>query len=44
MKAIANMKETIANYKAMDSKDKTNFWKETLLNNAPQGDRPLNNP
>ena len=34
MKAIANMKETIANYKAMDSKDKKTFWKETLLNNA----------
>ena len=34
MKAIANMKQNIANYKAMDSKDKTTFWKETLLNNA----------
>lgn len=34
MKAIANMKENIANYKAMDSKDKKTFWKETLLNNA----------
>ena len=34
MKAIANMKNTIANYKAMDSKDKSTFWKETLLNNA----------
>lgn len=34
MKAIANLKETIANYKAMDSKDKSTFWKETLLNNA----------
>ena len=34
MKAIANMKNTIANYKAMDSKDKSTFWKEALLNNA----------
>ena len=34
MKAIANMKNTIANYKAKDSKDKSTFWKETLLNNA----------
>ena len=34
MKAIANMKNTIANYKTMDSKDKSTFWKEALLNNA----------
>ena len=34
MKAIANMKNTIANYKTMDSKDKKTFWKEALLNNA----------
>ncbi len=34
MKVIANMKESYAGYKAMDSKDKKTFWKETLLNNA----------
>lgn len=34
MKAIANMKNRVAEYKAMDSKDKKTFWKETLLNNA----------
>ena len=31
---IANMKERFAEYKALDSKDKTTFWKETLINNA----------
>ena len=33
MKAITNMKESYANFQAMDSKDKNNFIKETLLNN-----------
>ncbi len=34
MKAIANLKTRYANYQALDSKDKTTYWKESLLNNA----------
>lgn len=34
MKAISNIKTRYANYQALDSKDKTTFWKESLLNNA----------
>lgn len=34
MKAIANIKQNIANYKSLDSRDKGTFWKEGLINNA----------
>lgn len=34
MKAISNMKTRIADYKALDSRDKKTFWKEFFLNNA----------
>lgn len=34
MKAIANIKNRYADYRALDSKDKKTFWKEFLLNNA----------
>lgn len=34
MKKIAGIKERFANYKTLDSKDKSRFWREALLNNA----------
>ncbi|MGL6197959.1 MAG: galactose/methyl galactoside ABC transporter permease MglC [Lachnospiraceae bacterium] len=34
MKAIENVKVRYANYLALDGKDKRNFWKEWLINNA----------
>ncbi|MFI3172536.1 MAG: beta-methylgalactoside transporter [Eubacteriales bacterium] len=34
MKAIANMKESYASFKALDSKDKATTIRETLINNA----------
>lgn len=34
MRAITNIKQSYARYKAMDSKDKTTFWKEAAINNA----------
>lgn len=34
MKAVANMKNRYADYKALDSKEKGKFWRETLINNA----------
>ncbi len=34
MKIVANMKNRYAAYQALDSKDKKNFWKESLINNA----------
>ena len=34
MRAITNMKQSMERYKALDSKDKKTFWKETLINNA----------
>ena len=33
MKAIDNVKARYANYKALDSKDKKTFWKESFINN-----------
>lgn len=34
MKAVENVKQRYANYKALDSKDKHTFWKEASINNA----------
>ena len=34
MKAVANLKQRYAGYKALDPKDKRTFWKENLINNA----------
>ena len=34
MRVITNMKQSMERYKALDSKDKKTFWKETLINNA----------
>lgn len=34
MRAITNMKQSYSRYQAMDGKDKRNFWKEAIINNA----------
>lgn len=34
MRAITNMKQSVARYQGMDSRDKMNFWKEGIINNA----------
>lgn len=34
MRAIANIEQSIKNYKSLDKKDKVTFWKEGLINNA----------
>ncbi len=34
MKAIANVKQKISTYQALDAMDKKTFWKETAINNA----------
>ncbi|MBR6770965.1 MAG: beta-methylgalactoside transporter [Lachnospiraceae bacterium] len=34
MRVITNMRESLARYQALNSKDKVTFWKEALINNA----------
>ncbi|MGN0244265.1 MAG: galactose/methyl galactoside ABC transporter permease MglC [Lachnospiraceae bacterium] len=34
MKAIANIKDRYASYKALDKRDKRTYWKEFIINNA----------
>lgn len=34
MRVIANFKQGFLNYKTLDNKEKFNFWKEALINNA----------
>lgn len=34
MRVIANIKDRYAGYQALESKDKVNYWKEALINNA----------